>query len=72
MDSTRFFFSFRVLNVTCGLSYVDSVNCTGVLPSARGGNQDSLMRQLLSVELLQPPCMNLLLEKLAEFTGDEE
>ena len=40
--------------------------------SARGGNQESLMRLCLAVEHLQPAAMNMLLEKLAEFTGDEE
>ncbi|XP_071484742.1 Fanconi anemia group D2 protein homolog [Diadema antillarum] len=40
--------------------------------SARGGNQDSLIRLLLGVDEMQPALVNMLLEKLPEFMGEEE
>ncbi|XP_071510780.1 Fanconi anemia group D2 protein-like [Diadema antillarum] len=40
--------------------------------SARGGNQDSLIRLLLGVDEMQPALVNMLLEKLPEFMGEED
>ncbi|XP_038054583.1 Fanconi anemia group D2 protein-like isoform X2 [Patiria miniata] len=40
--------------------------------SARGGNQDSLMRLLLGIDELQSPIINVLLEKLPEFMEDQD
>nr|XP_054752443.1 Fanconi anemia group D2 protein-like [Lytechinus pictus] len=40
--------------------------------SARGGNQDSLMRLILAIDELQPALVNMLLEKLPEFMGEED
>eukprot|EP00057_Strongylocentrotus_purpuratus_P008512 XP_011662986.1 PREDICTED: Fanconi anemia group D2 protein [Strongylocentrotus purpuratus] len=40
--------------------------------SARGGNQDSLIRLILGIDELQPALVNTLLEKLPEFMGEED
>jgi len=37
-----------------------------------GGSQESLIRMLLGVDILQPKIANMLMEKLPEFMGDEE
>ncbi|KAL4226050.1 Fanconi anemia group D2 protein [Mactra antiquata] len=40
--------------------------------SARGGLQGSVIKVLLGIDIVQSSLMNVLLEKLPEFTGDED
>ncbi|XP_053376879.1 Fanconi anemia group D2 protein-like [Mercenaria mercenaria] len=40
--------------------------------SARGGFQESVVKILMGVDVIQPPLMTVLLEKLPEFTGEED
>ncbi|XP_070557572.1 Fanconi anemia group D2 protein-like isoform X2 [Ptychodera flava] len=50
------------------LQTVTSPDCD----SARGSSQDSMIKVLLGIDLLQPRIANILLEKLPEFTEGEE
>ncbi|XP_077863630.1 Fanconi anemia group D2 protein-like, partial [Saccoglossus kowalevskii] len=40
--------------------------------SARGSNQDSLVKMLLGIDLLQPNLASILLEKLPEFSDEDQ
>ncbi|XP_057296090.1 Fanconi anemia group D2 protein-like isoform X2 [Hydractinia symbiolongicarpus] len=60
-DNYRFCFSL--------LPTISSEDCT---ISSRGKHQDSLVRILLGIDILQPAIANLLLEKLPEIYSDNE
>ncbi|XP_013394620.1 Fanconi anemia group D2 protein [Lingula anatina] len=60
-DQKRFYWSLMPTGVDA-----DSENVS------RAGAQDSLLRLLLGIDLIQPAVMKMLLEKLPEFTEDQE
>ncbi|CAH1783101.1 unnamed protein product [Owenia fusiformis] len=52
----------------CLMPTLTASNCE---ESARGGNQDSLVRMIFHIDSLQTSMMHVLLEKLAEFSADD-